>query len=209
MTTSMALLVIGTPVAPVAQTRKPAAASGLQRVEADLVCLSDLGIGVQTRARFCDVLTGRDLSEGILVRLPPRRGPATLSFTLHNRHTYSEDLIRSNRAFTRYTASVGVLAPDNTLLARAAVESEFRTEADLFDRIEGGASPGGVKAVAPLGQESIVVTLPPDLETVTILGEKLTMERLEGASTYSAPGRPVAVVSGVRLEYRPAPPRRR
>lgn len=194
---------------PDAQTRKPAPPSGLQRADADLACPSELGIGVKTRSRFCDVLTGRNLSEGILVRLPSRRGAATLSFNLHNRHTYSEDLVRANRAFTRYTASVGVLTPDNTLLVRSVVESEFRSESDLLDRIEGGAGPGGVKAVAPLGQERIVVTLPADVDSVTILGEKLMLERLDGAFTYSAPGRPIAVVSGVQVEYRPAPARRR
>jgi hypothetical protein len=193
------------------QTRAPArpAATGLQQIAADIVCPSDLGIGVKTKARFCDILTGRDLSEGVLVRLPPRRGPATLTFQLHNRHTFSEDLIRANRAFTRYTATVGVLTPDNTLLIRGVVESEFRAETDLLDRIEGGAGPGGVKAVAPLGQERVVVTVPADVESVTILGEKLMMERLDGASTYSAPGRPVAVVSQVQIEFRPGPARRR
>jgi hypothetical protein len=89
------------------------------------------------------------------------------------------------------------------------VESEFRAETDLLDRIEGGAGPGGVKAVAPLGQERVVVTVPADVESVTILGEKLMMERLDGASTYSAPGRPVAVVSQVQIEFRPGPARRR
>jgi hypothetical protein len=203
------LLMAGATALPAAQTRKPAAPSGLQRAQAAIVCRSELGIGVKTKVRFCDVLTGRDLSEGILVRLPSRRGTATLSFDLHNRHTYSEDLIRANRGFTRYVASVGVLTPDNTLLVRGVVESEFRTEADLLDRIQGGAGPRGVKAVAPIGQERIVVPLAADLESVTILGEKLMMERLEGASTYSAPGRPIAVVSNVQIEYRPAPARRR
>jgi hypothetical protein len=193
------------------QTRAPArpGATGLQLIAADITCPSDLGTGVKTKVRFCDVLTGRDLSEGVFVRLPARRGTATLTFHLHNRHTYSEDLIRSNRAFTRYTAIVGVFTPDNTLLVRGVVESEFRSEADLLDRIGGGAGPGGVKAVAPLGRERVVVTLPADVESVTILGEMLMMERLDGASTYSAPGRPIAVVSDVQIEFRPAPPRRR
>ena len=45
---------------------------------------------------------------------------------------------------------------DNTLISRAVVQSEFRTAADLVDRVGGGAGPGGVKAVAPTGTESIV-----------------------------------------------------
>ena len=56
---------------------------------------------------------------------------------------YSEELIKSNRAYRRYTASIGVLTMDNTLLSRAVVQNEFRTAADLVDRIGGGAGPGG------------------------------------------------------------------
>ncbi len=206
------MLALALSVGAAGQTRKPPtkpAATGLQRAPADITCPAELGIGVKTRRRFCDVLTGRDLSDGILVRLPSRRGTATLSFNLHNRHTYSEELVRTNRAYTRYTATVGVLSPDNTLLARGVVETEFRTESDLLDRIEGGAGPGGIKAVAPSGRERVSVTIPADAPSVSILGEKLTVERLDGTSTYSAPGRPMAVISDVQIEYRPAPARRR
>ena len=42
-------------------------------------------------ATFCDVMSGRDPAAGILIPLPPHRGPVTLSFDLHNRHTYSEE----------------------------------------------------------------------------------------------------------------------
>ena len=45
---------------------------------------------------------------------------------------------------------------DNTLISRAVVQNEFRTAADLVDRVSGGAGPGGVKAVAPTGIESII-----------------------------------------------------
>ena len=63
---------------------------------------------------------------------------------------------------------------DNTLVDRAVVQSEFRTEKDLFDRIGGGAGPGGVKAVAPSGDEFITIELPADVgEQVSMLGEKL------------------------------------
>ena len=63
--------------------------------------------------------------------------------------------MKTKRGFARYTAVIGALAMDNTLIQRAAIETEFRTAADLFDRIDGGAGPGGVKAVAPTGVERI------------------------------------------------------
>ena len=117
-------------------------------------------MGVTTSRRFCDVLTGSDPKEGVLVTIPPHRGPVTMSFELHNRHTYSAELVKLKQAYRKYTATIGVLTMDNTLVDRAIVQSEFRTEKDLFDRIGGGAGPGGVKAVAPSGDEFITMELP-------------------------------------------------
>jgi hypothetical protein len=95
---------------------------------------------------------------------------------------------------------------DNTLLTRAVVQNEFRKVTDFVDRISGGAGPGGLKAVAPTGTESISVIVPETESQVSILGEKVTVERLDGMATYSSPGRPVAIISNVMIEYHPAPP---
>src|SRR5262245_21071110 len=176
-------------------------------IPAELKCPSELGIGVKTSRRFCDVLTGTDPRLGVLVTIPPHRGPVTISFELHNRHTYSAELVKLKQAYRRYTATVGVLTMDNTLVDRAVVQSEFRTERDLFDRISGGAGPGGVKAVAPSGDEFITMELPADVvEQVSILGERLSVMGPDGNDTFTSPGRPIATISNVMLEYRPGPP---
>jgi hypothetical protein len=189
--------------------RRPTPLPPLKTEAPMIMCPNPLGEGVQTRRIFCDVLTGREPADGILVDVPPHVGPARISFDLHNRHMYSEELIKSNRAYRRYTASIGVLTMDNTLLSRAVVQSEFRTAGDLIDRIGGGAGPGGVKAVAPTGTEPISIEIPEGEERVSILGEKLIVERLDGPpDNFQLPGQPVAIVSNVMLEYRPAPPKR-
>lgn len=171
-------------------------------------CPTVLGQGARTGRTFCDVLIERDPAAGITIPFPPHTGDVTLSFNLHNRHTYSEDQIRNKRAFHRYTASVGVMAMDNTLITRAVVQSEFRTADDMVDRVLGGSGPGGLKAVAPTGSEIIVVTVPAMEQGVSILGEKLTVLRVDGKDDFTTPGRPIAIISNVMLEYRPAPPPR-
>lgn len=188
---------------PAKKTPEPA----LSRLQAEITCPSELGIGVRTKRHFCDVLTGRDPAQGVLVPIPPHRGTVLLSFELHNRHTYSDDLVKAKTAFRQYTATVGVLTMDNTLVDRAVIQSEFRTDTDLFDRIGGGAGPGGVKAVAPNGTEFITIELPADVgEQVSILGEKLTVLRPEGTDTFVSEGRPIATISNVMVEFRPGPP---
>ena len=164
-------------------------------------------MGVTTGRRFLRCADGHDPKEGVLVTIPSHRGPVTISFELHNRHTYSAELVKLKQAYRKYTATVGVLTMDNTLVNRAVVQSEFRTEKDLFDRIGGGAGPGGVKAVAPSGDEMITMELPEDVaEQVSILGEKLSVMRPDGVDNFTAPGRPIATISNVMLEYRPGPP---
>jgi hypothetical protein len=188
---------------------RPAPAATLRTEPAMLMCPSVLGEGVQTKRSFCDVLIGRDPAGGVIVTLPPHTGDVTLTFDLHNRHLYSEELVKTNRAYRQYTATVGVLTADNTLLSRAVIRSEFRTATDLLDRISGETGPGSVKAVAPTGSEPVRITIPKDELSVSILGEKLTMIRPDGTDNFSAPGRPVAVISNVMLEYKPPPPPRR
>ena len=187
--------------------RKPATPPPVapKTVAPEMKCPTPLGVGVATKQPFCDVMTGRDPAEGIVIKIPPHKGPVTLTFDLHNRHTYSEEQTKANRAYARYTATIGVLTLDNTLISRAVVQSEFRRASDLIDRIGGGAGPGGVKAVAPTGTEPIMVTIPEEEDAVSLVGEKLTVDRIDGSATYASPGRPIAVVGNVMIEFRPAP----
>ena len=75
-----------TPATKPAAKKAPPAAT-MSRAQAEVTCPSELGVGVKSKRRFCDVLAGRDPAGGMLVTIPPHRGPVTLSFELHNRHT--------------------------------------------------------------------------------------------------------------------------
>lgn len=180
--------------------RKPAAA---RRIEpAQVACPESLGTGVKTKLQYCFVLVGRDPADGVIVKIPPHTGEATLLFNLHNRHTYSESEVKAGKGFATYTAIIGALTMKGELLGRGAVQSEFRSAGDLYDRISGGAGPGGVKAVAPLGCEAISIPVPQNVDQVSLLGEILQGMTSAGPEVAS-PGRPVAIISDVRVEYRP------
>jgi len=182
-------------------TRKPAAPA-VKTEPANVQCRESLGTGVRTKASYCFVLAGRDPAEGVLVTIPSHTGPATLIFDLHNRHTYSEEDVKTGRGYASYTAVIGALTLKGDLLGRGAVTSEFRTAKDLYERIGGGAGPSGVKAVAPIGSETVRLTIPAGVTQVSLLGEILDSLTAIGRESAS-PGRPVAIVSNVRVEYRP------
>ena len=186
--------------------RAPARPPALRRVteSGDVTCPSPLGTGVASGLLYCDVLTARAPADGVLVALPPHKGVLTLTFDLHNRHTYSEEMVRAGKAFANYTATIGVLAMDGTLLSRAVVRSEFRTSKDLLDRIGGGAGPRGLKAVAPVGTEQISIDVPENVRQVSLLGEKLTVIGRNGTESFTAPQRPIAAISNVVVDYLPA-----
>jgi hypothetical protein len=186
-----------------AAPRKPAAAP--PKIEpAQLKCPEPLGVGVRTGAAYCFVLAGSDPQQGVRIPIPPHTGTASLMFDLHNRHTYSDEGIRAGLGYAKYTAVVAVLTMKAELIDRGAVQTEFRSAKDLYERISGGAGPGGVKAVAPLGREAITVTIPAAVNEVSLLGEVLDATTAAGHET-ATPGRTVAVISNVRIEYRPAP----
>ena len=213
----LAAVLAGAPVA--AQSRKapkkaPAKAAKsappapLKTTTPEVKCPSLIGMGVKTVRSFCDVPAGRDPAAGIVITLPPHAGPGTLTFDLHARHLYSEDEMKRGKAYARYRAVIGALTMKGDLLDRGGVEAEFRTAADLFDRIGGGAGPGSLKAVAPAGREPIVITVPAGVDEVSLLGETLDAVTSAGHETVVMSGRPVAIVSNLLFEYRPAPPPR-
>ncbi len=185
---------------------KPKPAPVQPRVDpAKVTCPESLGTGVRTGDEYCFVIAGRDPAQGVLIDIPPHNGDVTLRFDLHNRHTYSEEQMRAGRGYAKYTAVIGVLSMKGDLIDRAGVQTEFRSAKDLYERITGGAGPGGMKAVAPVGVEEIRITVPAEYTQVSLLGEVLDAYTPAGRESAS-PGRPVAIVSKVTVEYRPKPP---
>ena len=187
-----------------AVTLSSAAPAGAQsrRIEpAEVECPSVLGVGVDTDRTYCDVQIGDEIADGVIVRIPPHRGPATVTFTLHGRHTYSEDEVARGRGYARYLATAAV-ASAQEVLARPVVLAEFHGAADLVDRVGGGAGPGGVKAIAPVGAERIRVIVPSNVTEISVVGLELEIRRVDSEETQIARGRAIALISDVNVEYR-------
>jgi hypothetical protein len=59
--------------------------------------------------------------------------------------------------------------------------------------------------VAPTGAEPIRLELPADVTEVCVLGEKLAARRPDADEMFTGPGRPIALISNVMVDYLPAP----
>jgi hypothetical protein len=181
----------------------PATAQRALRVVAESTCAAQLGSGVKSQRPFCDVLIGSSPDESVGIAIPPYTGTATLQFDLHNRFTVPAIMVPGPLTFARHEALVSVIRPTGAVIGKAAVVREFRDLTDLFDQIGGGSNPGGVKAVAPGQAESIRVVVPAGLASVGIVGTRLTVLTRMSQEVFDTPGRPVAIVSNVRVQYRP------
>ncbi|TAK11012.1 MAG: hypothetical protein EPO35_12815 [Acidobacteria bacterium] len=177
-----------------------AAAAPANKFVTESQCPSDLGRGVKSRRVFCDIAAATDPAKGDVVRIPPHTGASTLRFDLHNRFAVAGKTL----PFARATALVAVLnANSGAVIERAAVMGELRAELDLFDRIV-GTGPGGTKTIAPGRAEPVTLKIPAAVTAISIVGVRVEVTTKAGTEVFSSPGRPVAIVSNLRLEYTPS-----
>lgn len=198
LTTSLCLACVSALLA--AEPLQRAAARG-PRVSTEATCAADLGKGVTTARRFCDVIIADSADKSIMMRVPPRRGAAKLKFDLHVRVAVPPDNSPVAQTFSSNTAVVMVLGPKGEM-ARGVTTGEFRRASDLFDRISGGPR-GGPKTVGPGPATPIEVTLPVGTTVIGIVGERLEVLTRLGKQSYETPGRPIAIASNLRVEYTP------
>jgi hypothetical protein len=166
-------------------------------------CASDLGIGVRTKRRFCDVVIASTSRESVSVAIPPHAGSAGLMFDLHNRFTVPPAGADPVQSFARHTAIIAIVTPTGEVIERAAVSREYRTIADVFDRIGGTGRGSAPKIVAPGHGQAIRVEIPAGVTTVGIVGTRLEEWRATGRGAFDNPNKPIAMVSNLRIEYVP------
>ena len=173
------------------------------RPVANAACASDLGTGVKTKRRFCDVVIASNARESVSVAIPSHAGTAALMFDLHNRFTVPPANADAAQSFTRHTALVAVVKPTGEVIERAAVSREYRSVADLFDRIGGAGRGSPPKIVAPGQAQAVRVEIPAGVTAVGIVGTRLEEWRATGRGAFDNPNKPIAMVSNLRLEYVP------
>lgn len=164
-------------------------------------CGADLGMGIKSRRKFCDVLISANAKDGVMMTVPPHKGASTLMFDLHNRYTPPAAGASPAEVYAKHTAIVAILDQAGREVSKAAVSRELRTELDIFDRVAGGVGPGGAIAVAPGRAEAIVLKLPEPVTGISVVGVSLEITSLSEQGKFVTMGRPVAIGSNFRIEY--------
>lgn len=166
-----------------------------------IVCTSPLGAGTKSGRSFCDAIVAATGAGSIAMEIPTHTGTATLMFDLHARIQVQPDATDPGQTFARHSVLVAVVGPTGTVIDRAALVKEYRTPTDLFDRLV-GTLPGGVKAIAPGMPESIRVTIPAGISAIGIVGVRLEVMTRALRANHDQPGRPIAIVSNARIQYK-------
>lgn len=164
-------------------------------------CSADLGMGLKSRRKFCDLVISPDAKDGVRMTIPPHAGETTLMFDLHNRYTPAAAGAGAAAMYAKHTAIVAILDQSGKELSKAAVSRELRSDVDIFDRVAGGVGPGGAIAVAPGRAEAIVLKLPEPVSAIAVVGVSLEIMSLSERGTFITAGRPVAIGSNFRIEY--------
>jgi hypothetical protein len=187
------------PAARQRSTAKPPA----RRVSTAFRCAAELGTGVASRRRFCDVIVASVAAQSVSLTIPAHTGAATLLFDLHNRFAIPAADADPAGVFVRHVAVVAVIRQTGEVIGRGAVARDYRSPKDLFDRIAGAGRGAPPKADAPGAPMPVQVEIPAGVSVVGIVGTRLEEWRASGRGAFDSPGRPIAIVSNVRVDYVP------
>ena len=164
-------------------------------------CAADLGVGLKSRRKFCDLIISTSAKDGAMMNIPPHTGETTLMFDLHNRYSPPPAGAAPAQVYAKHTAIVAILDQAGAEVSKAAVSRELRSDVDIFDRVAGGVGPGGAIAVAPGRAEAIVLKLPESVSAIAVVGVSLEITSLGEQGKFTTAGRPVAIGSNFRIEY--------
>ena len=135
--------------------------------------------------------------------IPAAPAPATLMFDLHNRFPVPAAGVDPAQAFTSHAAVVAVIKSTGEVIERAAVSREYRTAADLFDRIAGPARGGAAQDIAPGQPQPMRVTIPAGVTAHRHRRHAARGVARRRARHVRQSERPIAIVSNWRIEYTP------
>jgi hypothetical protein len=170
-------------------------------VERRAACAFPLGEGVKQKRAFCDVIISPTGAGSVSMDIPAHTGASTLYFDLHPRFEVSQPDGNPMTLYQRHRPVVAVVGPTGDVIDRAATEGEYRSIADLFDRLP-GQKPGEFKVVGPGAPTTVKIAIPASVSSVGIVGLRVEIANRFQQQSYPEPNRPVAIVSNWRIEYR-------
>jgi hypothetical protein len=155
-----------------------------------------LGKGEKTGAIYYDVVITRLPSMGVLIKLPYTKKGGKFTFDLHHRIGMSDDfglpadVTTVVEILTGGTTSIGIY----TLADRV-------NPGDKFEESIIKASTADIdKYVTPMSRKTITLDIRPGPQSISIVGQSLTITRGESTTRIDTPGTRIAAVSNFKFD---------
>ncbi len=177
-------------LAPLAQEAKPP--SYVLRANPNLL----LGKGEQTTAEYWDVVITRQPTAGVLVKLPYTKKGGKLTFDLHHRIAMTDDFGLP----AEVTTVVEVITGGTNSLGVYTISSRI-APGDRFDESIVKVSKAEIdQFVTPFARKKITLDIKPGPQSISIVGNALTITRGTNTTRIDTPGTRIAAISNIKFE---------
>jgi hypothetical protein len=159
-----------------------------------------LGKGQTSGASYYDVVVTRQPSSGILIKLDYTRSDTTFSFDLHHRVSLGPDFVYPAELIT----TVDVLSGGTSSIGTYTIIDTIKSGDVFAEAIERVSKADVDRYTTPFGRKTITMKMGSGSQSISIVGQSVTVTRGTKTTTINTPGQRVAVVSNFKyLESRP------
>jgi hypothetical protein len=155
-----------------------------------------MGTGASTGKPYYDVVITRVPTAGVLIKLPYTRKGGKFSFDLHHRIAMTEDFGLP----AEVTTVVEILSGGTTSIGVYTIADKINP-GDKFDEAINKASSAEIdKYVTALSRKTITLDIKPGPQSISIVGQMLTISRGATTTRIDTPGTRIAAVSGFKFQ---------
>ena len=159
-----------------------------------------LGKGQTSGRPYYDVVVTRQPASGILIKLDYTRSDTTFSFDLHHRLSLGPDFVYPAEIIT----TVEVLSGGTSSIGTYTIIDTIKSGEGFEEAIDKISKADVDRYITPFGKKTVTMKLGSGSQSISIVGQSVTVTRGTKTATINTPGQRVAVVSNFKfLENRP------
>jgi len=155
-----------------------------------------MGKGINSGLTYYDVVITRQPNSGVLIKLDYSRRNTTLSFDLHHRLALGPDFVYPAEIIT----NVEVLSGGTTSIGSFTIIDTIR-EGDFYpEKIDKVSKAEVDRYVTPMSKKTITLKLQAGSQSVSIVGQAVSIKHGTTTTRIDTPGQRIAVVSNFKYQ---------
>jgi hypothetical protein len=155
-----------------------------------------MGRGTNTGRSYYDVVITKDPTSGVLIKMPYTRKGGKFSFDLHHRIAMTEEFGLP----AEVTTVVEILSGGTTSIGVYTISDKINS-GDKFDEPINKISSAEIdKYITPLSRKTITLDIRPGPQSISIVGQMLSISRGSMTTRIDTPGTRIATVSGFKFQ---------